>query len=83
MQGNLSRSIPEEGDNNITNDFECHTDNDCAETNSFCNSNLNLCSQCLNCEIYFRTPKKNIQCPKDVSDCSACLNGYSFQLHTQ
>lgn len=74
MQGNVSRSIPG-GDNNKANDFECHTDSDCTEKNSFCNINLKLCSQCLNCNMYFRMPKKNIQCPKDVSDCSICLDG--------
>lgn len=73
MQGNVSRSIPE-GAINMT-DFECRTDSDCLEMNTYCDISLNLCSQCLNCNIYFRAPKKNIKCPKDISDCSVCLDG--------
>lgn len=74
MQGNVSRTIPE-GAINIITDFECQTDNDCFEKNIYCDINLNLCSQCLNCSIYFRTPKEHIECPKDISDCSICLDG--------
>lgn len=75
MQGNVSRTIPEGAINTIT-DFECRTDNDCFEKNTYCDVSLNLCSQCLNCNIYFRTYKKHIECPKDISDCSTCLDGY-------
>lgn len=77
MQGNVSRSIPE-GAIIINNDFECQIDDDCIGKNInsvYCDTNLNLCSQCLNCSIYFRMSSKNIKCPKDVSDCSICVNG--------
>lgn len=77
MQGNVSRTIPEGAINVITDlaDYECRTDSDCYEKNTYCDINLNLCSQCLNCSIYFRKPNKNIHCPKDVLDCSDCLDG--------
>lgn len=75
MQGNVSRTIPE-GAINYINEIECHTDNDCSENNSYCDINLNLCSQCLNCSsMYFRKPKNNIMCSKDITDCSICLDG--------
>lgn len=73
MQGNVSRTIPEGAV--MIDDFECHTDKDCSEQNTYCDINLNLCSQCLNCSIYFRTTKNKMKCPKDISDCSTCLDG--------
>jgi len=78
MQGNVSRIIPE--DAIINNDFECHIDSDCVENKTFCDNNLHLCSQCLNCNVYFRTSKKNINCPKDMSDCGTCLDGYLEEI---
>lgn len=87
MQGNVSRSVPEgviriindltvpEGATSMVNDYECRIDDDCTGKNTYCDINLNLCSQCLNCSNYFRMPKKSIKCPKDVSDCSTCLDG--------
>lgn len=74
MQGNVSRTIPE-GAIKANTEFECHIDKDCFEKNTYCDVNLNLCSQCLNCSIYFRTVKINIKCAKDISDCSNCLDG--------
>lgn len=74
MQGNVSRTIPEGTDSTVT-DFECSSDNECLENYSYCDVSLNLCLQCLDCNNYFRTPKKNIKCPKNISDCSICLNG--------
>ncbi|XP_025208898.1 uncharacterized protein LOC112604190 isoform X1 [Melanaphis sacchari] len=79
MQENDSRTIPEDAFNtNI--DFECRTDNDCSEKNNYCDISLNLCSQCMNCSIYFRTTKKNIKCPKDISDCGSCFDGYFEEI---
>lgn len=74
MQGNVSRPIPEGAINTMT-DFECRTDNDCLGMNTYCDIKLNLCSQCLNCSIYLRTPKKYTKCPKDILDCGICLDG--------
>lgn len=74
MQGNVSRTIPE-GAINTINDYECLTDNDCPGINTYCDLNLKLCSQCVNCSIYFRTPKKDIKCPKDISNCGICFDG--------
>jgi len=74
MQGNISRPIPE-GATSMTIDFECHTDSDCFRENTYCDISLNLCSQCLNCSVYFRMPKPNLKCPKDILDCSLCLEG--------
>lgn len=74
MQGNFSWPISEGATSTIT-DFECHTDNDCLGENIYCDISLNLCSQCLNCSVYFRTQKKNLMCPKNILDCSNCLNG--------
>lgn len=75
MHGNVSRTIPEEAIENLNIDFECHTDNDCIEKNTYCDIRLNLCSQCLNCSIYFRTFKINIKCPKYITECNNCLDG--------
>ncbi|XP_025407857.1 uncharacterized protein LOC112681767 [Sipha flava] len=78
MRGNVSRTLPE-GVINFMNEIECHTESDCLEKNTYCDVNLNLCSQCLNCSsMYFRKQKKNIMCAKDISDCSICLNGYIY-----
>ncbi|XP_022179765.1 uncharacterized protein LOC111040245 [Myzus persicae] len=79
MQENVSRRIPE-GVINTNNDFECLTDNDCFDKNSYCDISLNLCSQCMNCSIYFRTTKTSIKCPKDISDCSSCFDGYFEEI---
>ncbi|XP_026814405.1 uncharacterized protein LOC113554659 [Rhopalosiphum maidis] len=79
MQENDSRTIPEDALNPNT-DFECRTDIDCYETNSYCDISLNLCSQCMNCSIYFRTTKKYIKCPKDISDCNSCFDGYIEEI---
>lgn len=73
MQGNVSRIIPEGAIS--ANDFECHTDKDCHEKNTYCEISLNLCSLCLNCSIYFRTTKNKMKCSKDISDCSLCFEG--------
>lgn len=73
MKANNSRTIPE-GTNNM-NEFECRSDNDCLEKNTYCDVGLNLCSQCMNCSIYFRRQKENIKCPIDITDCSNCLDG--------
>jgi len=74
MQGNVSQPIPKRATSMMT-EFECHADSDCHGENTYCDIGLNLCSQCLNCGIYFRTPKKNLMCPKDILDCSICLDG--------
>lgn len=74
MQGNVSRTIPD-GIIDANNDFECRTDNDCLAKNSYCDISLNLCSQCMNCSIYFRTSIQSVKCPKDISDCSTCIDG--------
>lgn len=75
MQVNVSRTVLEDENNEIS-EFECQTDNDCYRENTYCDINLNLCSQCLNCSIYFRKFNKNINCAKDVFNCSICLEGY-------
>lgn len=74
MQGNVSRTIPEGAIKTIS-DFECNRDNECLENNTYCEVDINLCVQCLDCNNYFRMPKQNIKCPKNVSDCSICSNG--------
>uniref|UniRef100_A0A2S2NFI9 Uncharacterized protein n=1 Tax=Schizaphis graminum TaxID=13262 RepID=A0A2S2NFI9_SCHGA len=80
MQENDSRTIPEKDALNTNTDFECRTDIDCYKTNSYCDISLNLCSQCMNCSIYFRKTKKYIKCPKDISDCSSCFDGYIEEI---
>ncbi|XP_050421459.1 uncharacterized protein LOC126833916 isoform X2 [Adelges cooleyi] len=79
MQGNVSKSIPEGALDKINQtDTECHTDTDCygLDQNTYCDTSINLCSQCVNCSLYFRKPNLSIECPKDIDNCGSCLDGY-------